>query len=414
MSILGLRSTADFTVDGQRPKNWREGILKLYPNGKAPLTALTSLMKSRTVDDPEFNWYERELTDRRFVLGANINANQTTFTFTSARDVRELHEGNILRVENSEELVRVAADPTNATQLVVERGFAGTTAAAVNYSVAAVNPNLLVVGSAFEEGSLPPAGNQLDPTKKYNYTQIFRQTLEFTRTATKTRLRTGDQVKMAKEDALEMLSMDLERSFLFGQRYEGTKNGKPIRMMRGIIPTINADASSNIITAGSTTTMATLEGYLEQVFRVGSSEKVCLCGNTFLLAIQQIIRRNSAMQIFSGIKEYGMNVMRITTAFGDLVLKSHPLFNNNPGGFNGGGTTATNRYLGMTSWGLILDMSELKYVYLEGSDIQYQKELQANGLDGEKSGYLGEVSLETHFAKSHMLIKGLIAPAVDA
>jgi len=413
MAILGLRSTADFTVDGQRPKNWREGILKLYPNGKAPLTALTSLMASRVVDDPEFNWYERELTDRRFKLASSIDSSQDTFTFTADRDVQELHVGNILRVENSEELVRVSADPTNATTLILERGFAGTTKAAVTVGGLAVNPNLLVVGSAFEEGSLPPAGVQLDPSKVYNLTQIFRQTLEFTRTATKTRLRTGDQVKQAKEDALEMLSMDMERAFLFGQRWEGTKNGKPIRTMRGIIPTITAGAPSNIITAGATTDMQTLEGWLEQVFRVGSTEKVCFCGNTFALVVQQIIRKNSMFQVMSGIKEYGMNVMRITTPFGDLVFKTHPLFNNNPGGYSTG-SSASAFYTGMTSWGLILDMKELKYVNLEGSDIQYQKELQANGLDGEKSGYLGEVSLETHFPKSHMLIKGLKKAVIDS
>lgn len=54
MAINGLRTTANFVTD-QRPKNWRETILLLYPNGKAPLTALTSLMKSEKTDDPEFN-----------------------------------------------------------------------------------------------------------------------------------------------------------------------------------------------------------------------------------------------------------------------------------------------------------------------------------------------------------------------
>jgi hypothetical protein len=70
MAIQGLRSTADFLVDGQRPKNWREGIMKLYPNGGATLTALTAMMKERKVDDAEYNWYERELTNRRFALAS--------------------------------------------------------------------------------------------------------------------------------------------------------------------------------------------------------------------------------------------------------------------------------------------------------------------------------------------------------
>jgi hypothetical protein len=416
MSIIGLRTVADFTVDGQRPKNWREGILKLYPNGKTPLTALTSLMKSRSVDDPEFNWYEREVTNRRFKLAASITAASTTFTFDSTRDVRELHEGTILQSEQNGEQVRVAQDPSNSTQVIVERGFASTTAAAITYNGLAINPNWMVVGSAFEEGSLPPSGVQLDPTKVYNLTQIFRETLENTRTAQKTRLRTGDLVKQAKADCLELISMDMERAYLFGKRYEGTKNGKPIRTMNGIIPIITAGAPENIITAGATTSLATLEDYIEQAFRYGSSEKVCFCGNQFALAVQRIIRKNTSFQIMSGIKEFGMNVMRITTPFGDLVLKTHPMFNMMSNGYNssGGACTATTKYYGMASWGLILDMKELQYVYLKESDLQYQAKLEANGLDGDKSGYLAECSLELHFPKAHMLIKSLKAAAVDS
>lgn len=52
--FLGMRGTGDWVVD-QRPKNWREQILYLYPNGMAPLTALLSKMKSEKVDDPESN-----------------------------------------------------------------------------------------------------------------------------------------------------------------------------------------------------------------------------------------------------------------------------------------------------------------------------------------------------------------------
>ena len=44
-AILGLRGSGDFTAD-ERPKNWREMILYLNPNGEAPLTAFASLLKS--------------------------------------------------------------------------------------------------------------------------------------------------------------------------------------------------------------------------------------------------------------------------------------------------------------------------------------------------------------------------------
>lgn len=50
--FLGMRGNDDWVAD-QRPKNWREQILYLYPNGQAPLTAILSMLSSEKVDDPQ-------------------------------------------------------------------------------------------------------------------------------------------------------------------------------------------------------------------------------------------------------------------------------------------------------------------------------------------------------------------------
>ena len=47
-AIAGLRGTGDFGTD-ERPKDFREGILRLRPNGNAPIFALTKKKKSRTI-----------------------------------------------------------------------------------------------------------------------------------------------------------------------------------------------------------------------------------------------------------------------------------------------------------------------------------------------------------------------------
>jgi len=57
--FLGMRGTGDW-VANQRPLNWRQQILKLYPNGMAPLTAILSMMGGNSVDDPQFNWWTQE------------------------------------------------------------------------------------------------------------------------------------------------------------------------------------------------------------------------------------------------------------------------------------------------------------------------------------------------------------------
>ena len=56
MAFLGMRGTGDWSDSDTRPKDWRQTILRLYPNGDAPLTAIMSMMKSEKATDPEFYW----------------------------------------------------------------------------------------------------------------------------------------------------------------------------------------------------------------------------------------------------------------------------------------------------------------------------------------------------------------------
>lgn len=415
MAIIGLRDTGDYVTD-ERPKNWREGLLRLYPNGKAPLTGLTSAMKNRAVDDPEFNWWDKSLPRRRLRITESSLSSSTTAisvaaaTATEADGAKSVKAGDLLYSEESGEIMRVSSDPTTDTEITVTRGVSGTPA--TTYSAATgsgVNPYLLVVGSAYEEASSAPSGVNFDPTKRYNYTQIFRNTFEMSNTAQQTRLRTVEQVREARRETLELHGMDMERAFFFGVRQETTLNSKPIRYTDGFLNVLNTYASDNVVVAGATTDMNTFETYLKDAFEFGSDEKVGFCGRTAALAIQQIIRKNTTWNIESGIKEFGMNVMRIFTPFGTLVLKMHPLF-----AYNKGGTLGTSTFLGMDSWLAIMDMDQFTYVYLKGRDTKYEPKLQDNDLDGIQSGYISEAAIQIGLPATHYLIKGLRAGAADS
>lgn len=414
MAIQGLRTTANFVTD-QRPKNWREGILLLNPNGSTPLVGLTSVMKKKETDDPEYSWWEKSLSSRRLQMVSSataITTGNTNWTLEASQDALQLKEGDLLYVEQTGEIVRVAADPTSATALTVVRGWGGTSSTAVDTTAAGKNPFLLVIGSVYEESSAAPTGISFDPVKKYNYTQIFRNTLEMSRTAQATRLRTGDAVKEAKRECLEYHGIDMERAFWLGVRAETTVNQKPARTTGGVKYLLdNYNGGSNVKDAnadyGSGVTMSGLEEYMYNIFKYGSQEKMAFCGNRSLLTIQQIVRKNTSMQIQSGIKEYGMDVSKLTSPFGTLVLKNHPLFNQVVGG-----TTAATAYYGMESWMFVLDFENVKYVPLKGGDTTYQPVLQSNGIDGLQSGYITEAGLEISHAATHYLIKNLVAAAV--
>lgn len=412
MAIQGLRDTSNF-VTNQRPENWRETLMLLYPNSpeaaKAPLTALTSVMKSEKTDDPVFHWWEKELDDRRIQFSSDHLATDTTLniddTFKTAKIVKA---GDILMIEQTAEYIRVSSDPVDSTHIQVARGVAGTTPAAIDFDGASKNPYAVVIGSAFEEGSLAPTGVNYDPNEKYNYTQIFRSTMEMTRTAERTRLRTGDHVKEARRECLEYISIDMERSFWFSKRHATTLNGRPLRYTAGIISQITTGAPANVVASGGAIDMDWLETYLPLIFKYGSSEKVAFGSNIALQVIGQVIRKNAQWNFESGIKEFGMAVTRITSPYGTLVFKSHPLFAQMTGGTNavGGGT-----FLGVANNLYILDMDKLRYRYVD--DLDYQGNLTQIGQDAKKSGYLAECGIELHHPKSHFIITGLTAGVVD-
>lgn len=399
MAIQGLRDTLNFATN-ERPENWRQVLNYLYPNGKLPLTALTGAMKESSTDDPVFHWWEKALDDRRLALGQNLAASVTgtveTWTLAAGSNAITFVQNDILIVEHSDEQVRVYADPTSNLSITVVRGANGTTPAAVTYAGAGVNPNLLCIGSAFEEGSLAPTGVNYDPTERYNYTQIFRRTLEITRTASKTRLRTTPAVKEARRECLEYIGIDMERAFWLGVRSAAVRNSKPVRTSAGVY---NQMASANIVPMGGTVTMDAFEEQIELMFREGSSEKMVFTGNKGLMALQQVVRKNSQFQFQTGIKEYGMNVTRMSSPFGDLVFKTHPLFTQNTGG-----TTAGVPYYGMNTWMFVLDMEEIEYRYLKESDLKYEGDLAAVGQDAIKAGYIAECGVELHHPTVHWLL----------
>ena len=411
MAIQGLRDTSNFVAD-QRPKNWREGILLLEPNGTAPLFALTSLMRNKTTDDPEFNWWDKVQPSQRLTFvtdgTGNLATGDTTIALTTGAS--QLKDGHLLYIEETTEIMLVNGDPSSETSVNVIRGFSGTTAtSAITVTGPQVNNNLFVVGSAYEEGSAAPTGINYDPTKRTNFTQIFRNNLEATRTAMKTRLRTGDAVREARRECLELHSMEIERALWFGGKSETVRNGKPLRTTEGVVSQI---ATANVKDwAGAGKSLIDLEDEMKNIFAFGSSEKMAFMGNTAVLTIQRIARKNSSYQFMQGQKEFGMNVTRLISPFGELVMKTHPLWNRLTGGAVGG---TTDVYIAIDSWMIVLDMKELVYRPFQGDDTRWVPDQQENGLDGMKAGYLTEAGLELHHPTSHYVIKGMTTAVTDA
>lgn len=383
-AVLGLRGSGNFTSD-ERPRNWREMILYLFPNGEAPLTALLSMLKSQPTDDPEYNWWEKRLEQQRMLQSGGATATAVTISVVS--HAMDAVAGTIIMNETTNEQMLVDQDPTSDTSIHVVRGY-GTVAA---QAMTDQDP-LIVTGNAHAEGSSVPTPKSYAPKKLRNLCQIFRGSLSLTRTAKKTRLRwdnTGPY-REAKREALQYYSVEEEKAFIWGQQFETIgSNGKPQRTTAGVLAHLSTNIGGNFAVNGLMDE-DTLDGLCEDIFRYGSNEKLVLCGSTFLRAITTLGKRNGTLNVVPTDRVYGMKVVEYITAFGTLMLKNHPLFSQHP-------TWRKNA--------LVLDVNNLIYRYVD--DTMFIRNRQNPGDDLSLDEYMGECGLEVHMEETHAYIQGV-------
>lgn len=415
--FLGMRGTGDWVAD-QRPMNWRQQVLKLYPNGMAPLTAMLSMMRSEKVDDPQFHWWTQQMAaiggavagvytkpDLSSAYVSGGKAGDVVYVAVAATYANSIREGHQI-------LLRDASDysvDVNGKVIGVARGTTAVLAVklledddnSASHDLSDCD-TFKIIGNINPEGGEMPDAIALNPTKVYNYTQIFRTPISITRTAQKTKLRTGDQYQKAKAEALEMHSWEMELAFIWGVRTENVgDNGKPERTTMGVINFIRQYASGNCldytldstyqgkkwIESGSTW----LKNSLEQIFRYGAEEKLCLCGSGFLLGIDALAEANGQINLVPGAKAYGMQIREWITPFGSIYLKTHPLFSYDE----------TTRHMG-----IILEPKELTYRYIDDTSFKDYKD-SGNHIDGVEGEFLTEAGLEFGLAQKCGLLNGV-------
>ena len=424
--FLGMRGNGDW-VSGQRPLNWRQKILKLYPNGQAPLTAMLSMMGSMQVDDPEFNWWTQAMgsvdgavagiytiADMSVAYASGGVAGDTLFvrtnTTTVFKRVRKGHQ--ILLRDASDYRVDVIGKVTEvyrgtgyelyAVQLLEDDDNSAT------HDLSDCD-TFKIVGNINAEGAEMPDSIALNPTKVRNYTQIFRTPLSITRTARKTKLRTGDQYQKAKAEALEMHSWETELAFFWGIATENTgENGKPERTTMGAINFIRTYAAANCddYTLNATYTGQTwvtggetwFKTILEQIFRYGASEKLAFVGSGCLLGIDRLAMAGGQINLAPAQKTYGMEIMQWRTPFGVLNMKTHPLFSYD----------ATTRNMMV-----ILEPKELMYDYIDDTSFYGETNSKTHSegygqrrVDGTNEEWLTECGLEFGLSEKCAVLNG--------
>ena len=320
MAVQGV-FTSDANIVGSRPGDFAAGILKINPTGSAPMFALTAGMPSAPATDSIINWFEEtKITGRTGVASFTTDGDGVGITLD---DGTSYVTGTILLVQETGELLFV--DSISGNTVTVTRGFAGTTATTITTS-----HNVQQIGTAHEEGSSRPVAVANLGVARYNLCQIFRNAWDVTGTAKVVQYHTGSIVAKNKADAANFHAENIETALIYGKKHQGTLNSKPFRTMDGL----NTQISTNITTAGATTTWTQLQAFFQTVFSKNiagkPNERIAFCGNTALAVINSIALLNATMNIAVGQTDFGLKVTNLITPFGDIKLMTHPLMVDNP------------------------------------------------------------------------------------
>lgn len=420
--FLGMRGTGDWATN-QRPENWRQQILKLYPNGNAPLTAILSMMKSESTDDPHYHWWTESFSNvAGTVSGVYTDSTCATAYVSGATAGAGLYLKVVAALYNGvraghQLLLRDQSDPDVDVNAKVIDKFTLGSDYVLSIKLLEADDNsathdlsdcdyAMVIGNINPEGGEMPEAIANDVTEYYNYTQIFRTALDITRTAQKTKLRTGDAYQKAKADCLEQHSVEMELALLWGIRTLGTgTNGKPERTTMGLHQFLKTYAAANCVNyvtdpdhAGESWITGGedwLNAKLEVMFRYGSSEKLAFCGSGALLGINQLAKAGAQITLTPESKAYGIQVNRWVTPFGSLLLKTHPLYSFD----------VTTRNM-MT----IFEPKNLVYRYIDDTSFYAEGEKQNTGrgrVDGKSEEYLTECGLEFHHPQTGGIMNGV-------
>lgn len=373
-------------------------LLRLFPNGSAPLFALSSQSGKSSAKASTHGYFSKTMTFIRTTSTAGDTDAATTLTIGSNVGMTA---GMVLHNPRTRENYRIASVPAGTTTVVVTRAFGRVAAAALNAADV-----LMQVGTAFEEGSMRPAARQLATTYIANYTQIFRNAWGLTDTARASLSEQGySNIAESRKDCSLFHSADIESAIIWGQPKMDTTGAQPLHATQGVIDAMEQYAPGNTNAAGATTTFAQLVTLLEPAFAYSTDmsnakQRVLFGDSTAIKVLNDIGRLSGQIQITQNETSFGMNFTKFKFYKGEVNLIEHPLMNG----------------LGLTGTALVMDMPALKLAYLDGRDTK-PEEYGGNGkavelgTDGVGGSLTTELAVELVNPYSCALVTGLTAGA---
>jgi len=439
-NFFGMRSSEEWAED-QLVKNLRAMIMMMYPNGDAPLTAIKSVSEVVPTPTPEYSW----LTQRLAGHGGTFTELYTDVALSSAytsggsendilyckmgatvtegsADIYEFLEGQIVTFRyynaaggdsRADTVAEVVDDPvangaSSYIKVKLLEDDRGENDANCSFDLSDCN-EVWVTGTASGEGSDPIEATNRIPTKIFNYTQIFQNTLELTGTALATKIETGDPLNQEEREKLLDHGMDIEWAGLYGIRKTMTdsKTNKEKRLTGGFDWMLRNYASSNrfLLHRDSSYSSQAWLNYgddalldaMESLYRWNKgTDYFVLLGSGAQKGLTQLARANRISNDFEGQTiDYGFQLNRWVNDFGTCYTHISPLMS---------------RHASLRNTMLFLKPEDIHFRPLVGNGENRDtklKDVTTTGKDGVKEQYITEGGWEFHNIERMGWIEGV-------
>ena len=350
MSLLTGIFNTTFNPAELNARSFSDTILRLFPNGSAPLFALSAKAGKKKAKSSTHGYFSKTMT---FVTTSSTAGDLVGATLLTVGSTAGMTANMVLHNLRTRENYRVT-EVNSATTVTVTRGFGRVAAAALN-----ATDKIIQVGTAFAEGSSRPTSRQLATVYVANYTQIFRNAWGLTDTARASMSELGySNVAESRKDCSLFHSVDAESAILFGQATMDTSGAQPVHSTQGVIDAIYEYAPGNVNPAAATTDYGDLVALVEEPFNystdIGNNgERVGFCDRLAMKVLTDVGRKSGQIQVMQSETSFGMKFTSFKFYQGTINLIQHPLMNGlNPTGGNL----------------LIVDLDAVKLAYMEGRD----------------------------------------------
>lgn len=361
--VVGQRGNANTPERGQEI-DMRERIMELEPDS-SPLLILSKKAESEAAINYKYSWWEDKLNVRFDAAAEEV---EPAVTKVKVGNALMWAADDLIYNTRTGEQMRVTG--TEGEKVVVVRGV-GSTAAKIK-----PEDEFLRVGSAAQQGALDKPARSKNPVEIVNYTQIFRDTVDATRTrlATKDRTKPRDWNRQMNHAGIEH-AKDIEYAAMLGRPSNDLTGSQPRSTTGGF----DYYAKQNVTDVAGEMTEPELWAALESPFRFGSSTKLGLLSSKVAGIINKFPASKSFITNPDPSKTYGINMVQLITPIGKrLNLVVHWLMEG--------------KELAKQMW--IVDLMNVGYRYLAGEgenrDTHIKREIQAPGADGRKDEYLTE------------------------